>query len=110
MSKKFRRDQRSPEAQAYSALYKTGRWRKLRWAMLVRDRFTCRMCGRVMHDTSQLVADHIKEHKGDEALFWDEDNIQTLCKTPCHDSLKQSMERGGKKPTIGEDGWPVAWT
>lgn len=30
------------------------------------------------------VADHIKDHKGDYALFFDPLNLQGLCK-PCHD-------------------------
>ncbi|MCB1476619.1 MAG: HNH endonuclease [Rhodobiaceae bacterium] len=72
--------------------YKTARWQKLRWSVLVRDLFTCRMCKRIEADTSKLVADHIKAHRGDEALFWDAENIQTLCK-PCHDSAKQQEEQ-----------------
>ena len=74
--------------------YKTARWQKLRMQVLVRDLFTCQMkdCGKIEHNTSQLVADHKIQHHGDEALFWDERNIQCLCKT-CHDSLKQKEER-----------------
>jgi len=65
-------------------------------AVLVRDCFTCRMpgCGKVEGDTSQLVADHRRPHRGDERLFWDERNLQCLCK-PCHDSTKQRQERRG---------------
>lgn len=74
--------------------YATTRWRKLRMKILARDLFTCQRpeCGRTTADTSQLVADHRKPHRGDEALFWDEDNLQTLCK-PCHDGAKQREER-----------------
>jgi 5-methylcytosine-specific restriction endonuclease McrA len=73
--------------------YKTSRWQKLRMLILLRDRFTCQWpgCGRVEPDTSQLVADHRKAHRGDEALFWDQDNLWCLCK-PCHDSAKQREE------------------
>jgi len=73
--------------------YKTARWRKLRLQVFVRDLFTCQWpgCGRVEGDTSQLVADHKRAHRGDEVLFWDEGNLQTLCKT-CHDSAKQRVE------------------
>lgn len=74
--------------------YKTARWQRLRWQVLVRDLFTCRRCGRVEGDTSQLVADHRVPHRGDERLFWDEANLQCLCKL-CHDSAKQSEERRG---------------
>ena len=74
-------------------LYGTARWQRLRWAVLVRDLFACRMCGAVHSDTSLLVADHIRPHRGDEALFWDEGNLQCLCKR-CHDGAKQRGERG----------------
>ena len=74
--------------------YKTARWQRLRWFVLVRDLFTCQMpgCGRVEPDTAQLVADHIRPHRGDEALFWAETNIQCVCKS-CHDGLKQRLEQ-----------------
>ena len=78
--------------QAWRKWYNTTRWRKLRWAVLVRDAFTCRMCGRLEGRTSQLVADHKMPHRGDERLFWDEAGLQTLCK-PCHDGAKQRAER-----------------
>jgi len=43
-----------------------------------------------------LVVDHIKPHKGDPGLFWDQDNWQALCKR-CHDSDKQRIERGEQR-------------
>lgn len=78
--------------QTWRAWYKTSRWQKLRWSVLVRDLFTCRRCERIEADTSQLVADHKRPHRGDEALFWDPTNLQCLCKT-CHDRDKQREER-----------------
>ena len=36
------------------------------------------------------VVDHIKPHKGDYDLFWDEANHQALCKR-CHD-IKTATE------------------
>lgn len=79
--------------------YNTARWRKLRMATLIRDRFTCQICGLLTGDTSKLVADHKKPHRGDERLFWDEGNLQCLC-APCHNSVKQKEERG-----LGESWW-----
>lgn len=78
----------------WRAWYKTPRWQRLRWQVLREELFTCRMCGRLEGDTSQLVGDHIIQHRGDEALFYDRANVQCLCKR-CHDSDKQSMERRG---------------
>lgn len=74
--------------------YKLARWKRLRLAIFARDLFTCQMaeCGQIEGDTSLLVADHVKRHNGDERLFWDEGNLQTLCK-PCHDGAKQREER-----------------
>jgi 5-methylcytosine-specific restriction enzyme A len=81
------------------ALYSDRRWRGddngvggLRWDVLVRDRFSCRMCGVMHSDTSRLEADHIKPHKGDPALFWDPGNLQCLC-GDCHRGRKQADDR-----------------
>lgn len=52
------------------------------------------------------VVDHITPHKGDEALFFDQGNLQTLCK-PCHDGQKQLIEIHGFNTTAGLDGEPV---
>lgn len=73
--------------------YKTARWRRLRAAILLRDMYRCQRCGRIGPDTSKLVADHIKPHRGDDRLFWDEANLQTLCKA-CHNGAKQREEQG----------------
>ena len=78
----------------WRAWYKTARWQKLRWSALVKAAFTCSRCGRLEADTAQLVADHDVPHRGDEALFWDAENLKCLCK-PCHDRVKQSEERRG---------------
>ncbi len=87
--------ERYRDAQPWRAWYKTKRWQRLRWLVLVRDLFTCQRCGKVEADTSQLVADHRKRHRGVEALFWDILNLWTLCK-PCHDGWKQAQERSGE--------------
>jgi len=87
------RDQNVP----WRRWYKTSRWQRLRWSVLVRDLFTCRWpsCGKTVSDTSKLIADHIIPHRGDETLFWDAANLQCLCKA-CHDSLKQRSEAAGR--------------
>lgn len=88
--KGFERQRR--QTHPYRAWYNTARWRALRMAVLVRDHFTCRMCGRLEGNTSLLVGDHIIPHKGNEALFWDETNVQCVCKS-CHDGAKQAFEK-----------------
>ncbi|MBE3637476.1 HNH endonuclease [Mangrovicoccus algicola] len=85
-------DARRDAEHAWRGWYKTARWQKLRWRVLADALFRCAYCGRSTHDTSQLVADHKRPHRGDAALFWDRANLQCLCKR-CHDSDKQRMER-----------------
>lgn len=77
--------------------YKLARWKRLRMEVFVRDHFTCQWpgCGKLESDTSQLVADHRKAHRGDEALFWDIRNLWALCK-PCHDGAKQREEAANR--------------
>lgn len=43
--------------------------------------------------TEATVIDHIVPHKGDPELFFDPDNLQSLCKSH-HDSTKQREELG----------------
>ncbi len=77
-------------------LYGTARWRETRLRIFARDGFTCQHpgCGFMTANTSKLICDHRKPHRGDEALFWDDDNLVTLCK-PHHDRDKQRAERAG---------------
>lgn len=83
-----------PHVPPWRRWYKTARWQKLRQAVFLRDMYSCRMpgCGRVEPDTSQLVCDHIRPHRGVAVLFWDAGNLQCLCK-PCHDKTKQRAEQ-----------------
>ena len=87
-----RQQDRSREAFApWRAWYRTAKWKKLRHRILHRDLFTCRMCGAVSQHG--MVVDHVAQHRGDEALFWDEGNLQVLCHSPCHSKHKQRAER-----------------
>ena len=86
------------EVQPWRRWYKTARWQKLRLSVLQRDRYTCQSCGRIEGETSRLVCDHIEPHGGDEEKFWN-GPFQTLCK-PCHDGIKQAIDRAGKKASF----------
>ena len=101
------KDRRSPEAAAYRKLYKDRRWcgkHGIRAQRLTVEPL-CRMCAKAGRFTPATVADHIKEHKGNIALFYDFENTQSLC-VPCHSGEKQQIERKGFSNAIGEDGWP----
>jgi 5-methylcytosine-specific restriction protein A len=78
-------------ANSWRAWYKTKRWEETRQRVLVRDLFTCAMCSRM--SATGMVVDHIRAHRGNEALFWDEGNLQVLCASPCHNKHKQQIER-----------------
>ena len=59
------------------------RWRKARAAFLQRNPL-CNECMKHGRLTPATVVDHVIPHRGDQKLFWDEDNWQALCKS-CHD-------------------------
>ena len=68
------------------------RWQKARATFLARSPLCveCEKAGRV---TAAAVVDHIVPHQGDQGLFWDTDNWQSLCKT--HHDIKTAREDGG---------------
>lgn len=47
------------------------------------------------------VVDHIEPHKGDQELFWNHDNWQSLCK-PCHDRKTATEDMGGWSPVVSQ--------
>ena len=85
------------KTQAGAHLYKTARWQKLRLRILARDGYRCTQTGVMLigkppADDSPVV-DHITPHRGDEALFWDARNLQSVSKR-WHDTAKREIERG----------------
>lgn len=103
---------RTPEAQEYRKLYQTKQWRVLRERVLLRDAFKCQHkgCGAFLkrgrtHQHSAVIH-HLKPHKGDLDLFFDIDNLASVCKS-CHDGAIQSSEVLGYDKEIGQDGWPI---
>lgn len=81
---------------AWRAWYRTPRWRRLRQDILLRDAYTCQQTGIICSgkhpDPLSPVVDHIHPHRGDERMFWDPANLQTVTKQ-YHDSEKQKQER-----------------
>ena len=67
----------------------------------------CVMCDAEGKTKAATVVDHIVPHEGDQVLFWNSANWQSLCATH-HSSDKQRQERSGRvKRGVGPDGWPV---
>jgi 5-methylcytosine-specific restriction protein A len=103
---------RSEEAQTYRTLYSSKHWKTLRRQALTRDAYQCQHSGCGAHlqagrdHPRSAVVHHLKPHKGDLELFFDLDNLQSVCWT-CHSGDIQSMEARGYDSTIGVDGWPT---
>lgn len=80
--------------------YYTARWKKLRADILLRDSYTCQKTGVICSGKypapNSPVVDHVKQHHGDERLFWDPQNLQTVSKK-YHDKVKQAEERASAR-------------
>lgn len=66
--------------------YRSAEWFAMRQAVLLRDEYTCRVCGKVI--TSMPQVDHIVPRRDGGADTMD--NLQTLC--PRHHSQKTTRE------------------
>ncbi|MCG7508519.1 HNH endonuclease [Mesorhizobium retamae] len=89
------RDRQRRQTNEWRAWYASARWRKLRIKVLRRDLYVCQRTGVLLigkHPApNSPVVDHIKAHRGDPALFWDEKNLHAVSKA-YHDSTKQAEE------------------
>jgi 5-methylcytosine-specific restriction protein A len=68
------------------------RWAQARRLWLLASPL-CRYCQTEGKTVAATVVDHIRPHKGDQALFWDHTNWQSLC-ARCHNH-KTAREDGG---------------
>lgn len=80
---------RSEAAKQWRWMYGTEDWKQLRAAQLLREPF-CRACARQGLRVPAEDVDHIRDHKGDWALFTDPANLESLCHS-CH-SRKTARE------------------
>jgi 5-methylcytosine-specific restriction protein A len=80
------------EVNPWRKWYDEPEWRRMAWACKVKASFICAMCGTIAAAKGDAIADHVTPHRGDRALFFDETNLQCLCKA-CHDGRKQAEER-----------------
>jgi 5-methylcytosine-specific restriction protein A len=93
MEREYNRNNRT-----YKYLYNTARWKRLRTQFL-KEHPLCEECKRKGIITSAEVVDHIIPHKGNKELFWDESNLQALCKE-CHD--RKTAKEDGRWGRKGE--------
>lgn len=77
------RDRRTIKRKSAAKRLYGRRWRK--WAKdgLIAEPL-CRLCAANGLTVEATVRDHIIPHRGNLELFWQADNVQSLCK-PCHD-------------------------
>jgi 5-methylcytosine-specific restriction protein A len=97
-----KRQQRSQSEERRGSSSERGygyRWQKARATWLSRNPLcvACHEAGRV---APAVVVDHKVPHRGDQTLFWDTSNWQSLCKC-CHDT-KTAREDGGFGRTTGD--------
>ena len=72
-------------------LYDTPAWRTCSKRFLAENPL-CVFCKKKgIIKTANVIA-HIIPHRGDKALFWDENNWQPLC-YHCHNSIKKRIEK-----------------
>ena len=69
----------------------TYRWHKVS-RLYLQAHPVCAECRKEGRTTAASIVDHIKPHKGDQVLFWDENNWQSMC-THCH-AVKTAEEDG----------------
>lgn len=93
------RSRHRDQAHGWRSWYKTARWQRLRLKVLQRDGYTCQATGALLvgkHPApNSPVVDHVRPHRGNPDLFWDEDNLQAVSKE-YHDRVKQSIEKRGR--------------
>ena len=85
------------EQSKYKKLYNSSRWQDLRRYRL-NTQPLCVECLKKDRIFPATVVDHIKPHKGNEKLFYDFNNLQSLCKS-CHDR-KTAKEDGRWKRRV----------
>ena len=81
------------------------RWERAR-ATYLRKHPLCAMHLKLGKYVPATVVDHVIPHRGDQALFWDSSNWQSLC-TTCHSAHKQRQERGGSLVGCDVAGRPI---
>ena len=83
--------------------YRSREWEALRRRVFVRDGYVCQRegCGVLcvpghVDQARWPVGDHRIPHRGRRELFFDEGNVQTLCKA-CHEGGKQAAAAAARR-------------
>lgn len=104
------RDKHRRNTQPWRAWYNTAEWQRLRQQCFKRDRYTCQRTGQACIGRGNApdapVANHKTPHRGDRALFFDLENLETVTKA-VHDSLVQGDEKKGATRGSDISGRPI---
>lgn len=73
-------------------------WQQKR-ELYLQDNPLCVSCAKRKMIMPASVVDHIKPHKGDKALFWDQNNWQALCES-CHNRKTATEDKGAWSPVV----------
>lgn len=72
------------------------RWRRVRWQVILRDRFTCQACGKI---GGRIEVDHVKPmvelDPDDQGAPYRMDNLQVLCRA---DHFSKTLREQGWGP------------
>jgi len=66
----------------------------------------CSPCEKSGKETPATIVHHKIEHKGDEALFYSWDNLESVCAS-CHSGHIRVSEHVGYSQACDADGWPT---
>ena len=89
----------------YPKLYGSVRWRKIVKRHLDSSPL-CVPCLLSGKDTDGTIVHHKIKHNGNAVLFWDNDNLETVCAS-CHSGIKRIEEHHGYSQACGVDGYPL---
>lgn len=98
----WRSDKRTSHERGYGSA-----WQRARRTFLMNHPL-CVMCSAEGVTTTAQVVDHIQPHRGDQQLFWDQSNWQSLCKAH-HDSDKARQEHGTRERAKFNAAGRVVW-
>lgn len=93
----------------YPELYGSPAWRYLRLKVKDRDVWLCQSCLRAGKEKMVGFRDpvhHKKPHNGNRDLFFDIDNLESICQS-CHDSSMKIFEKSGYIPGCDINGLPI---
>lgn len=93
----------------YPELYGSKTWRFLRLEAKDRDNWLCQSCLRAGKEKMVTFSDpvhHKKPHNGNRDLFFDIDNLESVCQS-CHDSAMQVLKKSGYVPGCDVNGFPI---